>query len=138
MMSRQPVPASNATIPEWDDPAWTRRGHEGTPETTLRVTDPRARRLLRQGKAVRVDRQTRWGNPFRLANPRDPVARRGVIERYRDQLAARVRHGLISLDDLARLHGKYRLCHCAPEPCHADVLGAAAAWAAGKVARAAA
>ena len=55
--------------------------------------------------AVRIDRRTKWGN-------------------WR-----RIREGRVSLEELAALHGKTLACHCAPLPCHGEVL-ARAAWAA--------
>ena len=36
----------------------------------------------------------------------------------------------MSLEELASLHGKTLACHCAPLPCHGEVLARAAAWAA--------
>lgn len=76
--------------------------------------------------AIRIDRRTRWGNPFVIG--RDGT-REEVIEKYRDHLWGQIRTGKLSLDDLAGLHGKDLACHCAPQPCHGDVLSRAAAWA---------
>ncbi len=76
--------------------------------------------------AIRIDRRTRWGNPFVMG--RDGT-REEVIEKYRDHLWGQIRTGKLSLDDLAGLHGKDLACHCAPQPCHGDVLSKAAAWA---------
>lgn len=76
--------------------------------------------------AIRIDRKTRWGNPFIIG--RDGT-REEVIAKYRDRLWNSIRAGEISMDDLAGLHGKDLACHCAPQPCHGDVLSKAAAWA---------
>ena len=76
--------------------------------------------------AIRIDRQTRWGNPFVMGKD---GTREEVIDKYRDHLWGRIRTGKLSLDDLAGLHGKDLACHCAPQPCHGDVLSKAAAWA---------
>ena len=76
--------------------------------------------------AIRIDRKTRWGNPFIIG--RDGT-REEVIAKYRDRLWNDIRAGEISMDDLAGLHGKDLACHCAPQPCHGDVLSKAAAWA---------
>ncbi len=76
--------------------------------------------------AIRIDRRTRWGNPFRIG---PDGTREDVISKYRDHLWNNIRAGEISKDDLAELHGKNLACHCAPQPCHGDVLASAAAWA---------
>ena len=76
--------------------------------------------------AVRIDRRTKWGNPYRIG----PATREEVIERYRRWLWRRIRTGEVSLEELAALDGKRLACHCAPLPCHGEVLARAAAWAA--------
>ena len=81
---------------------------------------------------VRIDRRSRWGNPFRIG---PHGGRAGVIERYRRDLWRRIRAGEIALDDLAALNSKTLLCHCHPLPCHGDVLARAAAWAAARLGR---
>jgi hypothetical protein len=57
------------------------------------------------------------------------VVREEVIERYRQRLWQRIREGDVSLEELARLHGKTLACWCHPKPCHCNVLARAAAWA---------
>ena len=69
------------------------------------------------GDAVRIDRRTRWGNPFRMGKDGD---RAQVIERYRVWLWQRIESGEIALEDLARLNSKVLFCHCHPLPCHGD------------------
>ena len=82
---------------------------------------------------VRIDRRSRWGNPFRI--PQDGT-RAEVIARYRADLWRRIRSGEIALEDLADLHAATRyLCWCAPLPCHGDVLARAAKWAAARLGR---
>lgn len=78
--------------------------------------------------AVRIDRRTRWGNPYRIGVGNAP-SRNDVIERYRAYLKDRIERGEIALEHLAELHGKTLACWCAPLPCHGEVLAAAAAWA---------
>ena len=94
------------------------------------------RRLERDGEhagVVRIDRRTRWGNPFRI--PQDG-SRAEVIARYRADLWRRIRSGEIALEDLADLNAATcLLCHCRPLPCHGDVLTRAAEWAAAQLAR---
>ncbi len=77
--------------------------------------------------AVRIDRRTKWGNRFVIGKH---GTREEVIERYRRWLWRRIREGRVSLEELAALHGKTLACHCAPLPCHGEVLARAAAWAA--------
>jgi len=76
--------------------------------------------------AVKVDRATRWGNPFR-AGEQDAAH---CVAMFRDWLV----HGLPQrpdldakrariLTDLHQLRGKCLACWCKlDEPCHADVL----------------
>jgi hypothetical protein len=80
---------------------------------------------------VRIDRQTKWGNPFPMHAESE---RADVVEKYRlhlrDQLAAEETHGIAdTLAGLAELHGKRLFCWCAPKACHGDVLARAAKWA---------
>ncbi len=87
----------------------------------------------RHGGIVRIDRRTRWGNPFRIPQH---GSRTQVIELYRRHLWQRIRAGEIALEHLADLHAKtVFLCHCHPLPCHGDVLARAAAWAAARLGR---
>ena len=95
------------------------------------------RRLEQCGEVdglVRIDRRTRWGNPWIVG--RDG-SRAEVIARYRVDLWRRIRAGEIVLEDLADLHSRthHYLCWCAPLPCHGDVLARAAAWAAARLGR---
>ena len=75
---------------------------------------------------VRIDRRTRWGNPFVIGRH---GTREEVIERYRNWQWSKVESGAIPLAELAALNGKTLLCHCHPLPCHGDVLAKAASWA---------
>ncbi len=81
---------------------------------------------LPQG-AVRIDRRTKWGNPFVIG--RDGT-REEVIEQYRHWLWAELKAGRITIVELAKLAEKDLACWCAPKPCHGEVLQRAAAWAA--------
>ena len=85
------------------------------------------------GGLVRIDRRTRWGNPWVVG--RDG-SRAEVIERYRRDLWRRIRAGEIALEDLAALHANtHYLCWCHPLPCHGTVLARTAAWAATELGR---
>lgn len=65
---------------------------------------------------VRIDRNTRWGNPFVLGDDGD---RDMVIAKYRDYYLP---HKPALLSQLLELQGKALGCWCAPEACHGDVL----------------
>jgi len=64
---------------------------------------------------VRIDRTTKWGNPFRVGEHGN---RPTVIEKFEQY--ARGRPDLIST--LSELKGKRLGCHCKPLACHGDVL----------------
>ena len=55
------------------------------------------------GDTVRIDRRTRWGNPFVFGRH---GSREEVIERYRNWLWRKVKSGGVSLAELAALNGK--------------------------------
>jgi hypothetical protein len=74
----------------------------------------------------RVDRATRWGNPFVLK--RDGT-REEVITKYKAWLWEKIKKGEVTLADLDSLYGKVLGCWCAPLACHAEVLVAASGWA---------
>lgn len=65
--------------------------------------------------AVRIDRRTKWGNPFKIG--RDGT-REEVIEKYELWLR---QTGLVEIVK-RELRGKDLLCWCHPLPCHGDVL----------------
>ena len=65
--------------------------------------------------SVVVDRSSPWGNPFVIGRDGD---RAEVIEQYRQWLFKNPLRDA----EVRYLYGKYLVCHCAPEPCHADVL----------------
>ena len=85
------------------------------------------RSVLAEPDVAHIDRATKFGNPYLIG--RDG-SRTEVIEKYRTRLWREIRAGRMPLEDLAALHGKRLACWCAPEPCHGDVLAAAARWAA--------
>lgn len=86
---------------------------------------------------VKVDRSTRWGNPFKVgdeyligftANHRRQAgiirSSAMAVELFRAAILKR-KFGLLDFDlhELARLRGKNLACWCKPgAPCHADVL----------------
>ena len=80
--------------------------------------------------AIRIDRETRWGNPFRIG---EHGSREKVTALYRKDLWKRIRSGDLALADLAALNGKDLAC--AAGDCHGEILAGAAIYAAGKVER---
>ncbi|MTJ94210.1 MAG: DUF4326 domain-containing protein [Desulfovibrio sp.] len=81
--------------------------------------------------AIRIMRPSKWGNPFVIGRDGD---RNTVLARYREWLWAEINAGRVRLPDLAGLDGAALVCCCAPKPCHGEILLAAAAWAARKLA----
>ncbi len=71
--------------------------------------------LRRESFDVRIDRATKWGNPFVIGRDGD---RAEVIAKYREWIAEQPE----LLAALPELRGKRLGCWCAPEPCHGDVL----------------
>ena len=93
--------------------------------TVINIRHGRA--VLEEPNVVRIDRATKWGNPFVIGRDGD---RAEVIAKYRARLWREIRAGRIGLDALAALHGKRLACWCRPsKPCHGDVLAEAARWA---------
>lgn len=74
----------------------------------------------RNGRAVRIDRRTDWGNPFILGEDGD---RAEVIARFAEHYLP-YKPGLLAA--LPELKGKILGCWCAPLACHGHVLVAEA------------
>jgi hypothetical protein len=64
---------------------------------------------------IRVDRKTKWGNPFPMANEKE---RDKVIQQHATWIVTQ--HRLVAA--LHELEGRDLACWCAPKPCHADTL----------------
>ena len=71
-------------------------------------------RAEEHGDVVRIDRRTRWGNPFLISRH---GGREEVIERYRSWLWQKVKSGELPLAQLAALNGKQLACWCHPQAC---------------------
>jgi len=98
---------------------------------TLRVQLSRARGWRLPANTIKVDRSTRWGNPFhfdgREVSRADAVARfREALERDRGYTPPRRMRDVSwnSIDDIRReLRGHNLACWCPLDgPCHADLL----------------
>lgn len=74
---------------------------------------------------VRIDRKTRWGNPYRIG---PDGTREEVITKYRTWLQEQISESKITVADMANLHGKRLACWCKPKACHGDVLAEMADW----------
>lgn len=79
--------------------------------------------------AVKVDRTTRWGNPFHTHGDGYPMTRevaRWCFEQMLRKYGAYIGRGnrIVTVEDIRReLAGKNLACWCPfDEPCHADVL----------------
>lgn len=72
----------------------------------------------RQGIAVRIDRSTRYGNPFVLNEDGDRDEVCDAYERHylphKPSITERIEAG--------ELNGKVLVCHCYPQRCHGDCL----------------
>jgi hypothetical protein len=81
------------------------------------VTDsrPRVVHLKREPFDVRIDRASKWGNPFRIGPDGDRAA---VIRKYRAWVVGQAE----LMAALPELRGKVLGCWCAPAACHGDVL----------------
>lgn len=68
------------------------------------------------GKAVRIDRSTKYGNPFVLDQD-------GTRDEVCDHFQADyLPHKPSILKDISKLVGKVLICHCYPERCHGECL----------------
>jgi len=64
---------------------------------------------------VRIDRKTKWGNPFVIGKD---GTREDVLRLYEDW----VREQPYLMDALHELRGKRLGCWCKPNACHGDIL----------------
>jgi ParB-like chromosome segregation protein Spo0J len=74
----------------------------------------------RNGKAVRIDRSSKYGNPFILNQDGD---RDEVCDAFEKHYLP---HKPSIKQDYAKLKGKVLICHCHPLRCHGDCLAAKA------------
>lgn len=75
-----------------------------------------------KGLAVRIDRGTRYGNPFILDEDGD---RDQVCDAYEKHYLTR-KPSITDRIDAGDLSGKVLVCHCFPQRCHGDCLAAEA------------
>ena len=97
----------------------------------IRVQLSRAKGWRMPENTVKVDRTTRWGNPFSVgdrvqSDPSQPVAvcfsQAEAVQAFRDLITADVM-AAFRAKIFTELRGKNLACWCKPgDPCHADVL----------------
>ena len=79
------------------------------------MANTRVVHMYRSEYDVRIDRRTKWGNPFKIGVD---GTREEVIAKYE----AWIKTQPALLAALPELRGKVLGCWCAPKPCHGDVL----------------
>lgn len=95
-----------------------------------RVQLSRAKGWRMPENTVKVDRSTRWGNPFKLHGDGYPMTAEVAVMLFERHVTDEKRLGwvmagrLTNLEDVRReLRGKNLACWCGlDQPCHADVL----------------
>jgi hypothetical protein len=96
-----------------------------TKEATVpdRIQLSRAKGWKMPPNTVKVDRTTRYGNPYRPGMFRDFTAA-DAVRHFRSWVSGDLSHRSAGIPpDLEPLRGKNLACWCKPgEPCHADVL----------------
>ena len=75
-----------------------------------------------QGSFVYIGRPSRFGNPFRLADPTDDREREQVLDRYTEYFQARIASDLEFRRAVESLRGRDLGCWCAPRRCHGEVI----------------
>lgn len=73
--------------------------------------------INRETYDVLIDRTTKWGNPY-LLTTEDHKERLRVLALY-ESYVRQIPHLIAALPELV---GKRLGCHCAPKPCHGNIL----------------
>lgn len=103
------------------------------PEKPQRITLSRAKGWRMPPNTVRVDRSSKFGNPFRSDRPTEAVFKAGAqtaadafrlwLEQHPALANEMPSRRAVILASLNELRGKNLACWCRPgAPCHADVL----------------
>lgn len=79
--------------------------------------DPLVVRVPKKG--VYIGRPSIFGNPFQIGQD---GSRSEVIAKYREYFYDRVRRDRQFAEAIEGLRGNDLACHCAPLPCHGDVI----------------
>ena len=98
-------------------------------ERVVNLRDLReGRRYILPPDVIRIDRRTRWGNPYRIGcgNPEptwdptgEPMTREETLAGFRRYLTRQLAFNPAFLEPL---RGKRLACWCAPLACHGDVI----------------
>lgn len=89
-------------------------------ETPRRVQLSRAKGWRMPPNAVKVDRSTKWGNPYVVGTLVKYLSGEIVVQDVEHSVRLFRRH---FRGDVVELRGKHLACWCKPgAPCHADVL----------------
>lgn len=96
-------------------PSRTRRSQRTFDE---KMADTRVVNKRQEYDTLRIDRRTKWGNPF-IFRPRiNATSRADAIEKYEDY----IRSSPWLMRSLPELLGHKLGCWCKPLPCHGDIL----------------
>ena len=71
---------------------------------------------------IRIDRGSKWGNPFSLNKPNSKKERSLVLEKYKSYLRKAYEDGTFTIEDFASLSGRTLACWCVPQSCHGILL----------------
>lgn len=106
-------------VDPWSEDEKQRKGEVESGSTVI-ANQQRDKNLIqwaeKNGKAVRVDRGSAFGNPFILGSDGD---RDAVCDAYADHYVP-LKPSILKL--IPSLKGKVLICHCYPERCHAESL----------------
>lgn len=70
----------------------------------------------------RIDRATRFGNPYKTHSAGGDYTREESIRRYRNWFETKVSQNEEFREAVEDLRGKTLSCWCVPKPCHGDVI----------------
>ncbi len=70
----------------------------------------------------KIDRTTRFGNPFRMEEDGGQYTREECIAAYRGWFLTKIQTDPGFREAVEELAGKTLGCWCKPEPCHGDVI----------------
>ena len=91
-------------------------------ERPIRVQLSRKKGWQMPANTVKVDRTTKWGNPYSAARPL-PWHANNVVEAFEQWLVMTIKGEWLAYEARDELRGKNLACWCRlDQPCHADVL----------------